>query len=536
MAYLTRNKNGDNYQNQYENLVNQIETSINDKKPDLILIKTFFEQILGSNTSNCLSISYNNKNIKLHKLIEMINDNDIAIESNYYAQFLPYLDEKVCLKIIKNQTLLNKEYCDKLYFDKNIKNSYCNYVTFVALCINNYKFEILNYTLDNVSCQAFIRGYPCLRNINERNFEKIDNLNKTIKKYFDEIFEKETEITKFLDTFINKPIIIKYIYSLISKSNNCTLIKKALLERCIKTYNKELIITILEESTENLASPELLNILLNQNYFREQDGSYNSKPTAEIIDIFVLYGYQITKDFVLKLLDRGCYVNNIEKYKIDIDNELVLKMSNLNYYPYEFECIPTTEILLVECSKPNNLDKIKLFKEKGGIYNKECLIKACTVRKNGKVIKYLINDCNIKPDLDCIKSFQENYGIEALDILIHNYSKANSTDTKIDSKINRQIEIDNSILVSIDKRDFEVDMEYSYNIRSKIKKLLCYKKNVITFQELEELFLKYLINQKLVIGNYFVVNSDLCSIIKINQSTLLNIDEVKNIIAYFIEK
>ena len=61
-------------------------------------------------------------------------------------------------------------------------------------------------------------------------------------------------------------------------------------------------------------------------------------------------------------------------------------MSNLNYYPYEFECIPSTEVLLAECSKPNNLEKIKLFKEKGGVYNKDCLIKACGVRKNGKVI------------------------------------------------------------------------------------------------------------------------------------------------------
>jgi hypothetical protein len=532
MAYLTRNKNGDTYQNQYDNLVNQIETSINNKKPDLILIKTFFEQILGSNTANCLSISYNNKNIKLHKVIEMINDNDIVIEFNYYSQFLPYIDEKISLKIIKNQTLLNKEYCDKLYLDKNIKNSYSNYITFAALCINNYKFEILNYTLDNISYPAFIRCYPCLRNINERNFEKVDNLYKIINKYFDELFEKDIEITKFIDIFINKPPVIKFVYSLISKSKNYTAIKKILLEKCIKTYNKELIITILEESTENLLSPELLNILLNQNYFREIDGSYNSKSTAEIIDIFVLYGYEITKDFILRLLDRGCYVNNIEKYKIDIDNEVVLKMSNLNYYPYEFACIPGIEILLIECSKPNNLEKIKLFKEKGGIYNKDCLIKACSVRKNGKVIKFLINDCNIKPDLDCIKSFQENYGIEALDILIHNYSKSNSSDTKID----RKIEIDNSILISIDKRNFEIDFEYNYNIRSKIKKLLNYKKNLITFKELEELFLKYLINQKLVIGNYFVINSDLCAIIKINQSTLMNIDEVKNIITYFIEK
>ena len=31
-----------------------------------------------------------------------------------------------------------------------------------------------------------------------------------------------------------------------------------------------------------------------------------------------------------------------------------------------------------------------------------------------------------------------------------------------------------------------------------------------------------------------VVNNDLCSIIKINQSTFINIDKVKNIIIYFI--
>ena len=109
MAYLTRNKNGDNY----ENLVNQIDTSIINKKPDLILIKTFFEQILGSNAANCLSISYNNKNIKLHKLIETINDNDIVIESNYYAQFLQYIDQKI------NFYLNNKDEYNKII--QNIK-------------------------------------------------------------------------------------------------------------------------------------------------------------------------------------------------------------------------------------------------------------------------------------------------------------------------------------------------------------------------------------------------------------------------------
>ena len=532
MAYPTRsNKNCDNTHICCENMANQIEAALNNKMPDINLVKSFFEVIFSLNHTLCVSSYYNKKHLKIHKTIEKINENDIIIEPIYYAKFTQHVDENVGLEIIKNQTRLDKYYCDKLYMEKNIKNQYGSNLTFVALCINNSKHDILNYSLDNISCLSFIQNIVSLKCIIERNLDKLDNLFKVIKKYFNEISEQGF-IMNIVDNFINRPQIVKYIYSLISKSTQNITIKKALLERCVKTYNKELIITILEETNEKLLSDELFTTLINQNYFRELDGSYTAKQTAEIIDIFILYGFEITKELVVKLLDRGCFVNNIEKHKIDIDNEIVLKCTNLNYYPYEFSCVPGTEILLIECSKPNNLDKIKLFKEKGGVYNRDCLIKACGVRKNGKVIKYLINDCNLKPDLDCIKSFQDNYGIEALDILIHNYSKHNISEKKVE----RKIEIDNSILLSIDKRDFEIDIEYSYNIRSKIKKLLCYKKNVITFQELEELFLKYLINQKLVIGNYFVVNNDLCSVIKINQSTLINIDEVKNIITYFIEK
>lgn len=532
MAYPTRsNKNCDNTHGCCESMSNQIEVSLDNKTSDINLVKSFFEVIFSLNHALCVSSYYNKKYLKIHKTIEKINQNDIIIEPIYYAKFTQHVDEKVGLDIIKNQTRLDKYYCDKLYMEKNIKNQYGSNLTFVTLCINNSKHEILNYSLDNISSLSFIQNIVSLKCIIEKNLDKLDNLYKVIKKYFNEISE-QGYIINIIDNFINRPAIVKYIYSLISKSTDYATVKKALLERCVKTYNKELIITILEESNENLLSVELFTTLINQNYFRELDGSYTAKQTAEIIDIFIMYGFEITKELVVKLLDRGCYVNNIEKHKIDIDSEIVLKCANLNYYPYDFACIPSTEILLVECSKPNNLDKIKLFKEKGGIYNKDCLIKACGVRKNGKVIKYLINDCNLKPDLDCIKSFQDNYGIEALDILIHNYSKHNISEKKVE----RKIEIDNSILVSIDKRDIEIDIEYSYNIRSKIKKLLSYKKNVITFQELEELFLKYLINQKLVIGNYFVVNNDLCSIIKINQSTLINIDEVKNIITYFIEK
>jgi hypothetical protein len=211
MAYLTRaTKNCDNSHIQCENLANQIETCLNNKTPDLNLVKLFFEVVLGLNNTNCLSNYYNKKSVKIHKMIEKINENDIIIEPIYYAKFTQHIDEKVGLEIIKNQIKLDKDYCDKLYMEKNIKNQYGSALTFVALCINNSKHEILNYSLDYITYQSFLKCLTCLRSIMERNIEKIDNLYKIIKKYFDELLENDNIIT-IIDMFINKQTIVKYI-------------------------------------------------------------------------------------------------------------------------------------------------------------------------------------------------------------------------------------------------------------------------------------------------------------------------------------
>ncbi len=47
--------------------------------------------------------------------------------------------------------------------------------------------------------------------------------------------------------------------------------------------------------------------------------------------------------------------------------------------------------------------------------------------------------------------------------------------------------------------------------------------------------LKYLINKKLIIGNYFIINDELSAILKLETSSLLHIDQIKNIITYFID-
>jgi hypothetical protein len=531
MSHNTRNiKNCDGNHNVCTNMVSILEKSLNDNENiEISSIKTFFELIFQQTnySYSCLSSYYNKNYHKLVLFIEKINNKDIIIEPLYFAKYCQFVDDKLGLNIITNQTKLDKDYCNKLLLEKNVKSQYGSNISFITICINNSKINIINYAIENMSFTTFSEIITSLKMINDKC---IDSLIKFINKHSNLLDNKI--LINLVDNFTNKSQIIKLIYNIISKSNSDLSLKKILLEKSVKTFNKELIITILEETNENLLTKELLTLLINQNYFREIYGSCNNKQTAEIIDIFILYGFKITNELVIELLNKGCYINNIGKYNIEINNDILEKCAELNYYPYEFDCIPSNKVLMIECNKSNNLDRIKMFKEKGGIFTKICLENACAVKKNGKVIKFLINECGIKPDENCLKSFQDIHGMEALDILMKNYD----TDIKKEIKVETKIDIDTNSLVSIDKRDFEIDLEYNYNIRNKIRKLLEYKKKLITFKELEELILKYLINKKLVIGHYFILNNELASIIKINQGTLMNIDEVKNIVTYFIEK
>jgi hypothetical protein len=89
--------------------------------------------------------------------------------------------------------------------------------------------------------------------------------------------------------------------------------------------------------------------------------------------------------------------------------------------------------------------------------------------------------------------------------------------------------------MSIDKKNIEINNDTEYILKNKVKIFFNYNKKTIKYLELYELMLKYLINHKLVIGNYFVINDELCNLLKINQCTLVNIDQIDNILTYFID-
>ena len=70
----------------------------------------------------------------------------------------------------------------------------------------------------------------------------------------------------------------------------------------------------------------------------------------------------------------------------------------------------------------------------------------------------------------------------------------------------------------------------------KLKEKLWLKKKTIKYLDLYQIVLKYLISNKLIIGNYFIINEKLSNLLKINHCTIIHINQIHNILTYFIDK
>ena len=504
---------------------NYLKNNITNSK---IFNKDIFFKYLETITSNynyssCLT-SYSNKNcdeiinfiVVASKLVELPIAKIIQLTT-----FIP--DDKLEL-ILKGQITIDALFINKLVTNKNTKNSYNSNIGIIPNCIAYRKLNTFKYIISHLDISNFndiINSKETLSPEYEKCMIEYIKANK-------EKFNNVKLINDVMKTIINKPKIIKELYTIMSSKIEKS-IKKELLDNCINTLDCELILAILEG---NDVIPDIITIekMMSKVIFRPL-GAYNAKQIAEILDIFIMYGFKITKEIIIKLLTHGCHINSIEKYSCPIDTEILEICCNISYYPYDFSCIPPHSIMIKECEKNTNLDRIKVLKEKGGLIDATCLEKACGVKKNSKVIKYIISDCGVKANETCLMKFQEAYGIESLDILMKNYSNQKP----IDKKINGGIEIDSDSTMIIEKREIKIFNKMEYILKNKIKTLLNYKKKNIIYDDLVELMFKYLINNKLVIGNYFIINKELSNLLKLNQCTIINIDQLENIISYFID-
>ncbi len=528
------------------------------------IINNFLHLITSNaNYNNCLNKYTNSAEyVKVYNAIIKISS-ITTINPIIYIYICYYIDEESLYIILQNQILLHtagtsngsgasiQGYCNILLEEKNGKNQYNN-LTNILLAMTNKK-KLFTEFLNNTSFPIFMKNILLFKNCTCEYDQVIINY---IKNFNVEIIKPNT--LQIIDTFINKCNLIYELYPYLEDLSINT--KKNIIDKTISNLDKRFLIKMLDyESLPNKIVIDDITIknMLNKVYIREIYGATNNKIISEIMDIFIDYSFTITKEIVILLLTKGCYISNIERTQFVIDIEILEKCSELNYYPYEFTCIPTKKIMLLECSR-NNLNTLTMLKEKGGIIDIDCLNSAVSLKRNGKIIKYIINNCNVKPNTETLRIFQEVNSIECLDLLVSNYKSGGGVGgggiggggvgggSIGGGGVNTNC-LDPSSLLSIEPiiNDLQIGVGDGGGgdggdggggvIHNKIKKMLGYKKNKILPSELEKLLLKYIIDNKLVISNYFILNEEFANIIKMDKGVIMNIDQLKIMIPYFIE-
>ena len=530
-----------------------------------ILDKTYVDKYIkyvtrDSHYSNCFMGNPKVNEIKKF-IIALSKKHEFIIM--HLSIILSNLSDDECMEFINNQIQLKNTFLNFILSSNTFGNGYSSTNIISHLLSSSIqKPKTITFLLNNCNITDFTRMFNNLRYSNVSKKYIIEYVKKNINLICNSVL-----FDSLISYFVSDIEIMKLLYTKTTIEDN----KQKIIKYALENQNTKLILYFLEN---NIIKPtiETMNKLLVKVMIRDGPSSSN-KMIAEIIDIFVDYEFKVTKEIVLLLLDRGCYINNIEKYNIEIDQDIINFCATKSYYPYKFHIKPELKVLIKECSKQDNVETIKMLKERGGEFNEQCLECACKIYKNGKVIKYLIKDCKIQPNDACIKAYEDAYKMETLSLLIGSYknkdfdedntnqdnknNKDKDNKNNKDNKENKDDKDDNNdnhnkkiielkkqskielnkdcTMTIIANPNIELVENKEYKLKNKIRNLLDYKKKNIIIIDLFELFLKYLITNNLVIGNYLIINKELSELLKLNYCTIISVDEIENMISYFIE-
>lgn len=524
------------------------EIIANAKKLTVPITQEYFDNFLlmisRTRYYECISNYYNSKYMDVKKFIL---EHSKLLKVNYWDTIITYMTDNEIYEIMIKQQILVSDLITKLI---NIDiTTYVGKKNLMKSLIENpvkvktFEYIIMSMSLENFS--KYLDKIDCKINLNNSVESIINKFILANKECFGQ--KKYIQLgIKILHMFITKPNILANIYPLISSNINLEQ-KKNIFNKCISTCNKNLMLEMLEKK-DIILDINCIDKLVEKSYARTFEGAPNNKQVAEIVDLLCEYGLIITKDIVIKLLEHGCYVNNLEKHGLIVDDVILNKCSNLSYYPYKFDIVPNIDILKKECTKHDNLNTIKKLKEFGSKYTTECLEEACKIAKNGKVIKYLINECGVKVSDVCLVNFQDVYKIDALDAIMKKYKENSIKNSNSEQDMKSNIEINEKSTMVVTPRniytnieninDVKIDIKndtIEYELKNKVRKFFDYKKKTIKYNELYEMFLKYLILNKLIIGKYFVISIELSNLLKINHCVIINTNQINNILTYFID-
>jgi len=280
------------------------------------------------------------------------------------------------------------------------------------------------------------------------------------------------------------------------------------------------------------------------------------------VDLLVKCGVIIDKKIIIFLISQHCKINNFANLNIPFDDEMYYECAKNDFYPYEYPYCPPENVLITECSRINcsihiqrskksidilnPLIRLRHLKSIGSTFTQACMNSACKVKNNIAVINFLITECNLFVTFENIKDMftlsvdESEQQIVSIFNNLKMYSQKQPSHEKFGSIVNILNEQNNVLnddkLLHLQKKDIAIDKNIEYKINSKIINLLKCNKNIMKYDDIYILLLKYFITNKLVIGNYIVIDGEIENIIHIGKSTILHIDQLDSIITHLIKK
>jgi hypothetical protein len=366
--------------------------------------------------------------------------------------------------------------------NQNIKQTLISILTtMLKLCdidMDQQMIRILIQIDVNLLSQHILRKKTFDQNQTYLIFNMIEEMDKIKNSYYgyNNVFTKES-IINFINEHINKPnvfvinsecikiackyrmltVVLKYINDKILFTLHC--VDEAIKNDDVIMYDTfvptlfELDKEHLEIACENnsiLIATHLLNqkIIPTNNCFKAifQKNKILKKSTkkeilfkrSKMINLLFKYGYKPNVEDILIATKHHHIIDNLNIFDIQLDESFIQKCSEFGFIPYkEYKLSPTIECLEYECGISNNLQTITNLIKNGLTPNIKCIKAACELKSNMTVIKFLLENFNLKLDLECIKSVAISCNYSNIVYLLNKYDEGlNKTDVINSSNIN----------------------------------------------------------------------------------------------------
>lgn len=179
----------------------------------------------------------------------------------------------------------------------------------------------------------------------------------------------------------------------------------------------------------------LLNMMRKKNaygykksrYDDSDSDSYDYEHNMMKIELFFQHGFVPTRDDIKLSIMNSIEINNIDRFEIDMDREMLELCRQYGFYPkYNFSCISAEMLQLQKACKIKDISVIKkLIKEHNLVPDSVCMENVSYYKENN-ILEYLVS-CGGKVTLRCINKRLSNYRHSAyVTTLIDHFEEENT--------------------------------------------------------------------------------------------------------------